>query len=202
MNASHSPAANPWLDSASRYGRISRLLHWTMACLFAWQFAGMILKNALGLHPRDSWIITTHPQVGFMLMTLLVVRVLWALLNIQRRPTHGTGWLARCASAGHLVIYLLMLIAPLIALLRAWASGRGFTLFNAIPIFPAGEAHPAIAQLINSTRDSLGFSVHGLLSWLLLVVIVGHITMVVLHQWYWRDGTLNKMLGKPPADPL
>lgn len=202
MNTSQPTPFNPWLDNPRAYGRISRILHWLMALLFLWQFMGMILKLALGLNPRDSWIISTHPHVGFTLLVLMVVRALWAFANLSRRPSHGTGFLARCASAGHLVIYVLMLLAPLSAFVRTWANGRGFQLFNTIPILSPSEAHPAITHFINSTRDSLGMSVHGLLSWILLAVIVGHIAMVVLHQCYWRDGTLQKMLGKPRTDTL
>lgn len=197
MNTSNPTPLDPWLDSPRAYGRISRLLHWAMALLFLWQFAGMVLKLALGWSPRDSWIVGTHTHVGFVLLVLMVVRALWAFFNMSKRPSHGTGFVARCASLGHFGLYLLMLLVPLSALLRAWANGRGFQLFNAIPILAPGETHPATLNFINSTRESIGFSVHGLLGWLLLLLIVGHIAMVIVHQWLWRDGTLNKMLGKP-----
>lgn len=196
MNANNA-TSNPWLDGPRSYGRISRALHWAMALLFLWQFMGMIMKIALGLNPRDSWIIGTHPQVGFILMVLMLVRAFWAFCNIRRRPSHGVGFVALSASLGHFGLYVLMLLVPLTALVRAWANGRGFEFLHAIPIFSPGQAQPEILHFINLTRESTGFSVHGLLGWLLLLLIVGHIAMVIVHQWIWRDGTLNKMLGKP-----
>lgn len=202
MPTAHTHSVNPWLDNSRRYGRISRFLHWTMALLFAWQFLGMILKVTINLHPRESFIIGTHTHVGFVLLVLMVVRALWAFMNIQRRPSHGTGFVARCASLGHLVIYVLMLVVPLSALLRSWASGRGFSFLTTIPVIPSGHNYPAVTNFINSTNKSLDTSVHGLLGWLLLLVIVGHIAMVIVHQRHWRDGTLNKMLGKPRSDTL
>ncbi|THU02777.1 cytochrome b [Lampropedia puyangensis] len=185
-----------WLDSPTQYGRISRILHWSMALLFLWQFTGMVLKVTLGLHPRDSWLLGTHAHVGFVLMVLMVLRAIWAIANIHRRPSYGTGFLARCASLGHAALYLLMLLVPLSALVRSWASGRGFNLFNTIPVLSPGTATPAIGQFINGTRETLGASIHGLLGWLLLLIIVGHIGMVILHHWVWKDGTLHKMLGR------
>lgn len=193
---------NPWLDSPRAYGRISRILHWAMALLFLWQFTGMILKVALGLSPRDSWIVATHTHVGFVLMVLMMVRAVWAFCNLRRRPSHGTGFVALAASLGHFGLYALMFVVPLTAMVRAWASGRGFQLFNAIPIFAPGETQPAFLHWVNITRESTGFSLHGLLGWLLLALIVGHIAMVIVHQWLWRDGTLHKMLGKPRSDTL
>ncbi len=37
------PVVDGWLDTPSRYGRVSRAFHWLMAALFAWQFAGALL---------------------------------------------------------------------------------------------------------------------------------------------------------------
>lgn len=194
-NSPHLPPNNPWLDSPRRYGRISRILHWSMALLFAWQFAGMFLKIWLGWHPRDSWVLSTHAHVGFMLLVLMMVRAIWAFSSRQQRPAHGEGFIARSAAIGHFLLYLLMLITPAIALLRQYGSGRGFALFNTIPIFPAGAPHPAWVQWVNSTNESLGFTLHGLFAWLLLALVVGHIAMVAVHHFLWRDETLHKMAG-------
>ena len=186
---------NAWMDSPRRYGRISRILHWGMALLFVWMFAGMIFKITLGWNPRDSWMLGTHSHVGFLLLVLLIVRAIWALVNIKQRPDHGTGFIARSAAAGHAVLYLLMFCVPFVALLRAYGSGRGFTWFNAIPIIPAGVQDPTLVQLVNSTRDVFGMSLHGFLAWLLLAIIVGHVGMVIVHHVLWKDDTLHKMAG-------
>ena len=67
------PPAPPWRDSPLRFGRISRLLHWAMALLLAWQFVGMALKLAFDLSPRDSWLVGTHNHVGMVLWLLAVI---------------------------------------------------------------------------------------------------------------------------------
>ena len=40
---------------------------------------------------------------------------------------------------------------------------------------------------------------HGLLAWTLLALIAGHVAMVLLHRFLWRDGTLARMAGRGPA---
>ena len=188
-------AANPWLDSPRRYGRISRILHWSMALLFAWQFTGMILKILLAWNPRDSWMLSTHAHVGFVLLVLMMVRAVWALANHRQRPAHGEGFVARSAAIGHFLLYALMFATPVVALVRQYGAGRAFSLFNTIPIFPARTPDPALVQWVNGTKESIGFSLHGALAWLLLALVVGHIAMVIVHHFVWKDDTLHKMAG-------
>lgn len=187
---------NPWFDSPRRYGLVSRSLHWAMALLFAWQFAGMIFKVLLGWHPRDSWMLGTHSHVGFVLLALMIARALWALANLRNRPPHGTGFIARCAGIGHALLYLLMFLVPALALVRQYGAGRGFSLFNALPVFPAGTQNQALVQFVNGTREALGFTLHGLLGWTLLALIAGHLGMVIVHHFLWKDDTLYKMAGR------
>ncbi len=188
-----------WRDTPERYGRISRILHWSMALLLLWLFTGMILKNALGLHPRDSWIVGSHASFGVIAWCLMLVRGAWALANLHRRPSYGEGRVARLASLGHLGLYVLMFLVPTLGLLRQFGSGRAFALFNTIPVFGAGEPVQGLVDAVNATRDAIGFSVHGLLAWTMLALIVGHLVMVVVHHVVWKDGTLRRMVGASRA---
>lgn len=39
---------------------------------------------------------------------------------------------------------------------------------------------------------------HGPLAWTLLAWIVGHLTMVLLHRFRWKDDVLARMTGRSP----
>lgn len=182
---------SPWLDTADRYGRISRWLHWGMALLFAWQFLGMALRLALGRTPLVSFFVGTHASVGLLLLLLVLLRGAWGLSQRGRRPPHGAGWLGRAAAWGHGALYLLMLVVPLLALVRAYGSGRAFVWFHTVPLFAAGPKQPALM----APADAL----HGVLAWTLLALVAGHVAMVVLHRWWWRDGVAARMVGRVRA---
>ncbi|MFT3718568.1 cytochrome b [Pseudorhodoferax sp.] len=183
----HTPSASVWLDTPGRYGRISRWLHWGMALLFAWQFTGMGLRLALGRTPLVSFFVGTHSSVGLLLLVLVLLRGLWALLNRRHRPPHGAGWLGRAAALGHGALYLLMVVVPLIALVRAYGSGRALVWFNTVPVFAAGPKNEAL------TAPGV---LHGPLAWALLALVAGHVAMVALHRWWWRDGVAQRMVGR------
>lgn len=176
-----------WLDSPDRYGRISRWLHWGMALLFAWQFVGMGLRLALGRTPLVSFFVGSHGSVGLLLLILVLLRGAWGLANRRRRPPHGTGWLGRAAALGHGALYLLMVVVPLLAFVRAYGSGRAFTWFNTVPLWGAGPKNEALVAPAVA---------HGPLAWTLLALIVGHVAMVLLHRWMWRDQVAQRMVGR------
>ena len=177
------------MDSPQRYGTPSRLLHWCMALLLAWQFTGMAVKLILGKHPVSAFFVGTHGSVGALLFALLLVRLLWALCNWGRRPPRSpdaVGWFAK---AGHIVMYALMLIVPWQALLRAYGSGKGLAVFG-MPLLPAtGERVDWMMMPANAA--------HGLLAWTLLALIAGHIAMVIVHRVVWRDTVASRMFGSP-----
>ena len=157
--------ALPIMDNSQRYGAISRLLHWGMALLFAWQFTSA----------------TAHP-VGVLLLTLVVLRAIWALANASRRPPS----VSVMAKLGHLVLYGLMMVIPTIALIRQYGSGRslevfGFTLMSG---FEGEEI---------TWMTDLGGLLHGELGWTLLALIVGHIVMAILHRKLTHHDVLTRM---------
>lgn len=135
----HSRPALPLRDTPARYGRVTRLLHWTIAALILWQFLGMAIKLALGRGPVSGFFVGLHQPVGAVLFALIVLRVAWALLNRRRRPDHGAGLVGTAARLGHLALYALMLAVPSLALLRAWGAERAFQPFG-VRIFAAREA--------------------------------------------------------------
>ena len=175
------------MDSADRYGTVSRFFHWGVAVLIAWQIAAMILKNALG---RESalagFMVGSHQSVGFLVFLLVWLRAGWALVNRRNRPAHGGGLLGLAAKAGHLALYALMLFVPTVAVLRAIGGERPFTVFG-IQLTagrPEGQAIEALTGLANF---------HGEAAWLLAVLIVGHVVMAVFHSAVLKDRTIRRM---------
>lgn len=177
-----------WSDSPARYGLVTRVLHWGMAALFAWQFTGMGVKLTLGKHPLTAFLVGTHKPVGTLLMLAILLRGAWGLSQWRRRPPHPRTAIGRLAGLGHALLYALMFYIPTVALLREYGSGRGFAPWG-VPLFrQTGEQ---IAWMMAPANLS-----HGVLAWTLLAVIAGHVVMVALHHVFWRDTTLARMAGR------
>ena len=119
MSQDHPRVRLSLYDTPLRYGLVTRFLHWSIAVLMLWQFAGMTLKLVLGRVPVAAFFVGTHQKVGLILFGLIVLRLIWAGLNRHRRPDHGGGMRGLAARLGHLALYVLMIVVPGVALLRA-----------------------------------------------------------------------------------
>ncbi|QPM89831.1 cytochrome b [Pseudooceanicola algae] len=176
-----------WSDNAEAYGRVTRLLHWGLAGLLVWQWLGMGTKVLLGRNAVSGFFVGLHAPVGTLIFCLVLIRILWTLASRNDRPAHAPGLVGQAAKAGHGLLYLLMLLVPSLALLRAFGSDRPFAPFG---------------LLLHSGRETeLAWMVapanlaHGYLAWALLVLVTGHIAFAIYHQVVLKDGTLNRMAG-------
>lgn len=169
---------------AAHYGRVNRYLHWGMALLLAWQFTTTSVRVLLNDSALDELLWPTHRSVGFLLMVLVVVRVAWALVSRASQPPA----LNAAARLGHLALYGLMLVVPMLALLRQYGSGRAFEPFG-IPLMSGFEGE-RIEWMV-----AAGSLLHGELGWTLLALIVGHVTMVFWHRRHGQN-VLGRMLPR------
>lgn len=171
-------------DSELRYGPVSRFFHWGMALILAWQFATAIAHLLFDDTAAKDFLWGTHKTVGLLLIILIVLRALWSLYNRGHRPPS----LSVLARLGHLALYTLMVLVPLIALLRQYGSGRAFAPLG-IPLMPGFEGE---IDWMTAPANLL----HSWLGWLLLVLIIGHIAMTVVHRRRPQDeDVLARMLG-------
>jgi cytochrome b561 len=164
-----------------------------MALVILWQFSGIVLGSLFGRSAVTDILNSTHGELGVAILGLATVRAVWGLYNLKHRPAHERGLLGMAARAGHLALYLLMLFIPAVALLRATGSQWGLALFG--------------YQIVPQGGETIGWMVapanllHGLLAWTLLALIGGHIAMVLIHRFVWKDTVLNRMAGRSRPDP-
>jgi cytochrome b561 len=173
-------------DTPTGYGAITRLLHWSMALLFAWQFTSAILRVLADGTALKAFFWSTHATVGVTLWLLVLLRGTWGLINFSRRPkVEGPKLLVAVASAVHLILYVLMLVVPTLAIMRAVGNGRGFSVYGLQLVAPGGVPN---AALVDPAR-----AFHGVLGWTLLVLILGHIGAALYHRFILKDATLSRM---------
>ena len=158
-------------DNATRYGTVSRFFHLGMAVLLLWQFLSAASHYFFEDTAIEAFFWPTHKAMGVLLLTLVVLRLLWALVNLSRRPPA----IDLLSKLGHIALYLLVLTVPILALIRQYGSGRAFEPFG-IPLF-AGFEGEKIQWMLD-----LGSDLHGELGWVLLLLIVGHMLMAWRHR--------------------
>lgn len=171
-------------DSKERYGGITRLLHWGMGLLIVWQFMKFFDRINEGEHWVGENLASWHISIGSVILVLIVLRMLWAASQKNNRPEQdpATAFLVK---AGHGLLYLGMLLLPITGLMIMIGNGYGWSPFGIQLV--AGNG-PEISWMA-----TLG-SVHSLIAWVLLILVVGHVGIALLHHFVKKDGVLKRML--------
>ncbi len=174
-----------WRNSPTQFGRISRLLHWTMAALI---LALLVLGTALDwIKPNLStlWLYGLHKTLGLTALSLALIRLIWHRISPPPPPIGPTAqWQNRAARATHRTLYLLMLAIPLSGWIASSATGLDVVIFGQIilpPIAPTSEA-----------LENAGFAIHVILTKLLMALLLAHIAGAVLRALN-HDGTLRRI---------
>lgn len=177
-------------NGPSRFGLVSRLLHWLMA-------AGVLAMLGLGSYIArmqvslsNLWLFDLHKSVGLMLFALALLRLVWHRLSPPPPPLSGPPeWQRRMARATHGALYILLVLVPIAGWIGSAATGLDVTLFGRLTlpqIVPASE-----------TLETAAFAAHGVTTKLLAALVLLHIAGALKRAWA-GDGTLRRMTtGRP-----
>lgn len=179
-------------NSASSYGTFTKLFHWLIVILFAWQFvSGSIMTDmqrgdlVAGLNQNDYY--NWHKSIGLVALVIAIFRILnryigqlpsWAptLSNSEKKVIHRM----------EQVLYTAMFVMPVSGYIYVMAGGFGVKLFGVWDMTnPIGKV------------DNIAFVgkwVHIGAGWVLAVAVLGHLFIVLRHQLLVKDGLLYRML--------
>ncbi|WP_434679183.1 cytochrome b [Pseudomonas sp. R1-18] len=177
-------------NSSTRYGLISRVLHWGVALTVFGLFAlGLWM---VGLDYYDTWRKAgpdLHKSIGITLFAVMLVRLVWRLVSPPPPPLATYSRMTRIgAHFGHLFLYMALFAVMLAGYLISTADGVG------IPVFGLFEV-PALVSGLPDQAETAG-TIHLYLAWAIVVFAVLHGLAALKHHFIDRDVTLKRMLGR------
>lgn len=174
-----SAAPTPW-----RYGVPARVLHWLIAPLLAVMAALGWYMMSIEKLPESGWYFDLHKSLGIGMFALIVLRLLWRITHPpQPLPARVPAWQVRVASVTQRLLYVLMVAVPCAGISGAVLSEDGLALFG-VPL-------PRLAA--NHDVSELFFTVHGVLIWGLIGLVVVHVAGALKHLLIDRDGVFRRM---------
>lgn len=169
-----------------QWGSVARTFHWLMALL-------IIGNGALGLYMHELKpsmdkisIYAIHKSIGLTVLALFLLRLSWRWFDPRPRDLPMPQWQKFAAHAAHGALYVLMLAMPLSGWLFNSAHGnplQWFKLFNL----------PALVEKDKPLADFFG-DTHEILFWILVTILVAHVSGALMHHVVKRDNTLRRML--------
>lgn len=153
------------------YSRTQIALHWATVILVALQF---LLHDGIANAFDDGIDAGTLTITGAALahMATGTFIMFLAIYRMMERSTHGVpappeaepDWAKKASKLAHMGLYALLLLLPVTGAV-AWANASE----------TAGE-------------------VHEFLRGALFLLILGHIGAVIMHQFVWKTGLMNRMI--------
>lgn len=174
-------------NESNRYGKVSRMLHWTIAILFISLipmgiFASMIPEDT---EYRNAYYVV-HKTLGVTVFLLVIVRLIWNRLS--RRPSLDSAITSREEKLAHRVhntLYFMMLAIPITGFMMTSYHGYEtyFFFWEMQPLWEQSEIYQVWG----------GFHKY-LLPYLLYIVLGAHILGALKHQFIDKHANAFKRM--------
>lgn len=176
-------------NEEQRYGRVSRVLHWSTALLFLFMIPTGIFASMI---PEDAWYRTeynvVHKTIGLIIFGLVIARLVWNRrskrppLDASLKPVER-----KLAHSAHFLLYLLLIAIPV--------TGYVMTSHHGYPTFFFMIELPSILP------ESQAYIFWGLfhkyvLQYLVYIILGAHIIGALKHQFIDNhDSAFKRMVS-------
>jgi len=169
------------------YTRTAIFLHWLVALGLVGTFAMGFYMHDMPLSPSKLQLYSWHKWAGVTLFFVILVRLGWRVAHTPPPlPEMMSAPMRFAAHAAHCVMYALMVAIPLTGWLMSSAQGFQVVWFGVAPLPDLLPKDAGLAELLKS--------VHMVLNYTLLALVVTHIGAALKHHYIDKDGVLASML--------
>ncbi len=180
-------------DSRGRLSPLTIAFHWAVAI-------GIIGMLSLGFYMKETEsynLYDIHKSIGVLLLIIIVARSVWRLMNGWPVPAgrYSTIEIA-IARFTHWTLLVTSIIMPVSGAISSGMGGNGIAFFG-LTLVPKNmhPTKPFEAVPHNESVASFSSSIHEIVAWILVAVIVLHVFGALKHHIVDKDGTLRRILG-------
>ena len=170
-----------------KYDRMLVLLHWVLAMGLFYQLGLGLWMEDIPKDPpgfRAEWF-NLHKSIGICLGFLILWRLGWRVTHsVPAPPIGNTEFQNKLSQSAHRFLYVCMVVLPL--------SGFMGSSFSAYPVKFFGLPLPKLWESSPEGKE-LFSTIHEVTAFVMMIIIILHISAAVWHQWVKRDGVLSRM---------
>jgi cytochrome b561 len=171
------------------YPATSKLLHWLVAICVLITAPVAIAMTSIGEGPTRDTLYNFHKSLGVLIMILMILRLINRLAVGAPIPEPGIErWQKTLSSVVHTSFYVLLLAMPIVGYIANSAYGAPTPFFGLFEL-------PAIVDK-NETLATPLFTIHRSVGWLLIVLVLAHVSAALYHHFVRRDRVLQRMLPR------
>lgn len=176
-------------NTSTRYGAISRILHWLVAFLVIALLIVGATMGSIDNKATKSIVSNLHKLTGVAVLFLGVLFLVWTLLN--KKPAHPEAmacWEKLLARSVQTILYCLIIFMPF----------TGWLMSSAAQKYPQLLGYKFIMPLVPHSKPlaTAAKEAHEFLAWALLVLILLHVAGALKHHFIDKSDVLLNMLGR------
>jgi len=176
-------------NSASQWGWPAKLLHWVAAAAILILLVHGWWMTHLTPRPERLANYAWHSALGYDLLALMVMRLLWRWGNaVPAQPAEARPWERFAAHAAHIGLYILIFAVSL----TGWAVANTFR--TPITKDLLGLNVPQIVGPVERATRNLLEETHLVLAYVLGALVLLHVAGALWHHFWRRDDVLRRML--------
>lgn len=174
------------------YTLTAKILHWLMAAIFilVW-FVGFysdhfIVSNTDPLRPT---LMGLHKNFATTLIFLFIIRIFWRYTHpAPNLPDSMSPLMKKLAHIMHIILYLALILMPVTGCLLSWSAGRTAPVLYLFELPNLIQTNPELKAIVKP--------MHIYLSWIVGIMVVGHIASALKHHLIDKDNVLKSMMFK------
>lgn len=174
-------------NTQATWGWLARSMHWLVALLLIAQVILGKVAEEYRLSPTKLDLFVWHKSIGITILALVVIRLGWRLANpTPALPGGLPPWERLAARLSHGLLYVLMLLLPLSGWVINSAANIPFKVYWLWEL-------PDITGRDRAVKE-LAESVHETAVYLLVGLVLLHISAALYHHFRHRNNILRRMI--------
>ena len=181
-------------NTATTWGWPAKVLHWIGAVLILLLLVHGWWMTHMTPRPDRLANYAGHSAIGYDLLALTIVRLLWRWLNpVPELPADLKPWERAAAHIGHISLYVFIFIVSV----TGWMVATTFRVPMTKDVFGI-NVPPIVTTVDRAVRQWIEES-HKVLAYVLAAVVVIHVIGALRHHIFKRNQILRRMTWGMPA---
>jgi cytochrome b561 len=171
------------------YPATSKLLHWlVVVCVLTTAPVAITMVRVAPGSTQDT-LYNFHKSLGVLILVLMVLRLINRL--VAGAPVADPGiepWQRTVSSIVHTSLYVLLLAMPIVGYIANSVYGASTPFFGLFSLPPIAGKNEELAKQL--------FAIHRWVGWLVIVLVLTHVSAALYHYFIRRDTVLQRMLPR------
>ncbi len=178
------------MQAPVRYNNVAITLHWIIAVL-------VLVLIGLGLYMTDiprnteerSFFYNLHKSIGLTTAIIVLIRVWWRLKNPPPAlPASMPQWQVTASKISHALLYMCLIMMPIAGFTASQFTKWGVTYFGLFKIPPMASPNKVLYDFFQGVHENTAY--------VLMFVLIVHISAALYHLLFVKDGVFQRMLPR------